>query len=136
MSTCPDKNSTISLWLLTHILGDKYPPAENTLQLGLPFCWVQLSAPLPCLPRAHRTFSRLPQDRSHHDATEGLVILGAERSQGSHEVSGGRLGEGLDLWTEKAGGGDSSEGKGVQETSAPTLTRPRKSCSARTAALV
>lgn len=32
--------------------------------------------------------------------------------------------------------GDGGEGNGVQETSAPTLTRLRKSCSARMAALV
>lgn len=46
------------------------------------------------------------------------------------------MGEGPDLQTERPGGGDAEEGTGVQETSAPTLTRPRKSCSARTAALV
>lgn len=51
-------------------------------------------------------------------------------------MAGGRLGEGQDLRTEAAGDGDGGEGNRVQKTSALALTRLRKSCSARTTALV
>lgn len=84
-----------------------------------------------------RTLSWLLQDCSHQNPAEGLGILGAERSKGSHEVARGGLAEGQDLGTEKAGDGNGSKGSGVQETSATlTLTRLRKSCSAKMAALV
>lgn len=51
--------------------------------------------------RAQHTFPWLLQHRSHQDPTEGLGVLRAEGGEGSHEVAGGRLCEGQDLWREK-----------------------------------
>lgn len=121
------------LWFLTPVPGDKCLPGDSTLQLGpLPSPQRQ-----PHLPAAQHTFPWLLQHCSHQHTAQGLGILGAKRSEGSHEVSGRRLGEGQDLRTEKAGGGDSGEGNGEQESPAALArTRLRKSCSARRAALV
>lgn len=92
--------------------------------------------------RAQHTFPWLPQHWSHQDLTEGLGVLGAEGGEGSHEVAGGRLREGQDLWREKksevgTAGKETGENRAetILETSAQALTRLRKSCSARTAAL-
>lgn len=105
-------------WVLTHILGDKCPQRQHpAVQASLPTGYspsqttasLQLSPKPPVRPMraAHRraqaqhTFPWLPQHWSHQDLTEGLGVLGAEGGEGSHEVAGGRLREGQDLWREK-----------------------------------
>lgn len=119
-SECSPAQITPALFpcVLTHILGDKCPQRQHpAVQASLPTGYspsqttasLQLSPKPPVCPmraahrraRAQHTFPCFPQHWSHQDLTEGLGVLGAEGGEGSHEVAGGRLCEGQDLWREK-----------------------------------